>query len=647
MKKRNSFFVKMEPPKKHRDPVSFYPDRSADPTEREIRAQETGWQRIIDASSSAAEDPSERSGELLYEEDYSADRFSEETRQVSSASEGDLAENDSEEPIREETVLKKTSRVKQKAAGLVSAARSIFPIVRLAAASLLFAAAVVSGHLSAVSAILLAFSAILAGLDVLIRAVRSVMYGNFREPSVIVSFVAITSYAIGFRVESAALMILVPIGERLISILKDRVNASALKVIDSREPELIALTEQTVRETDSDFIFTETVMTRTLEPLLSLVMILAAAFAVIVPIVSYYRTVVSVHRAITVILVCTPVSVLCSFPCIGRYAQCYSASHGIVFRNAFSLEHARDVRTFVLDKSGLFDSPEPAVERIRSVALDENTFKKLVFHVVRNSSQNFAITIADRLDCDYDPSLVTDFTEAPGGMTAKIGNMEAVFGMKEYVEAAGLSPPSADASDEGMLCHLFLSGRYGGNVLVSIGVSTDISDIIHDLRLEGMNKCILISDDSREEIADFAERNHFDVVYAGIGKQDKYELLHDICMTDSTRKLILTADPEVRSESGDTVIFVGDEMHDADAVVPPHLIGGICSVTGLSARIQQIAYENAVIAVIIKAVVIFFSLIGYCNIWMAITADIAAALITILNSLRVGSGSLLRTFMEH
>ena len=50
---------------------------------------------------------------------------------------------------------------------------------------------------------------------------------------------------------------------------------------------------------------------------------------------------------------------------------------------------------------------------------------------------------------------------------------------------------------------------------------------------------------------------------------------------------------------------------------------------------------NAIFAFIVKAILIFLSIVGYCNLWFAIFIDIAASLATILNSIRVTKESLI------
>ena len=55
---------------------------------------------------------------------------------------------------------------------------------------------------------------------------------------------------------------------------------------------------------------------------------------------------------------------------------------------------------------------------------------------------------------------------------------------------------------------------------------------------------------------------------------------------------------------------------------------------------REICVENALFVFIIKAILIFLSIIGYCNLWLAIFIDFAAAVASVLNTIRVTCESL-------
>jgi hypothetical protein len=55
---------------------------------------------------------------------------------------------------------------------------------------------------------------------------------------------------------------------------------------------------------------------------------------------------------------------------------------------------------------------------------------------------------------------------------------------------------------------------------------------------------------------------------------------------------------------------------------------------------REICVGNALFVFIVKAVLIFLSIIGYCNPWLAVVIDFAAAVASVLNTIRVTSESL-------
>ena len=58
-------------------------------------------------------------------------------------------------------------------------------------------------------------------------------------------------------------------------------------------------------------------------------------------------------------------------------------------------------------------------------------------------------------------------------------------------------------------------------------------------------------------------------------------------------------------------------------------------------RLAQLQAENAIFSFLVKALLIFLAINGKCTIWFALFLDSAAAIATVLNSIRVTQDSLL------
>lgn len=523
--------------------------------------------------------------------------------------------------------------------------RKLILIIRLAAASMMFAAAILFGSLSGFSVPLLILAACISGYDLAADGVKHLFSGLFYEPSIIAVLVTVGTAAAGFLQEAAAFLILYRITGLLTGSLKEIVSHSAIRQVSVRETVIRDLLSERFSEEGVDYISVEGVMRRTAATVLIPVILFAVLYAVFLPVFSYYRVGIAIHRALVLIALATPASLIIAMPVVGRNGLCAAASLGLVFKDARTLESLENTRTVVFDKSGIFDPPQAEVLSAHSERFDHDTLMNLVYHLVFTSEQGFAETIRRSVSFSYDPELVSGFEEAAGGVKGEINGTELLFGTRSFLSSYDLFPPETERQGT-VFYYLFLAGQYAGEVCLSSDDYGDISDILHELRIDGVNKCILITGESAEEIARFAELNGFDEVYAGIAPEDKDGLLRELFTGNQINSILITSDPSLSDYPGAAVILAGEEFQNADAVLQPHLFNGLSGVLMVSKRIRQLAAENAMTAFVVKGILIFLSIIGYCNLWMAVLGETAAVIFTVFNARRVASKSIIETFIN-
>ena len=61
-------------------------------------------------------------------------------------------------------------------------------------------------------------------------------------------------------------------------------------------------------------------------------------------------------------------------------------------------------------------------------------------------------------------------------------------------------------------------------------------------------------------------------------------------------------------------------------------------------RMREVSTVNAVFAFVVKTALIFLSIVGFCNIWFAIFIDMAAAIATLLATIRVTQNSFISNY---
>lgn len=153
---------------------------------------------------------------------------------------------------------------------------------------------------------------------------------------------------------------------------------------------------------------------------------------------------------------------------------------------------------------------------------------------------------------------------------------------------------------------------------------------------------VLLTGDKRERAEEIASQAGIDIknVRAQLLPEDKFTVMQ-----------------EIRDEHG-PVMFVGDGVNDApvlagadvgaamgsgadaaiesaDMVFMNSNVDAIPQALGIAERTGRIARQNISLALAIKLIVLIMGFVGFANIWLAVFADTGAAMLCILNSLRL------------
>lgn len=538
----------------------------------------------------------------------------------------------------------KPDRKKRTPAGIKTSMPDSALVIRLAVASVIFAVALIINMPDFLGIILLVLSAAVAGYDVVAKIPSCVEAGDYFATPVIVSLIAALSFFVGFSVEGASLLILYQIGLLLIAYAEERTRKSAVELLSYQDSALAEKMDKLIRTPEAMATYIESTMRSSAGLILKFAMVFAVIYAVALPIFTSYSYSISIHRALTIILVATPMSVGVSIPVAAAVAMCYSAHQGVVFNTASSLETLADTKTAVFDKNGIFSEDCPKVLAMKSELLDSNTFMNFVAHSVYYSDQPIAKAIAAVCDVDYRLDLISDFRDIPGyGVQLSIDNMKVVFATKELFDSRGVELPKEKGTSAGKTFYMMVAGRYVGKVVISSEVNTQTANLVPEMKSVGISRCVLLAEENAESIQQLAETMGFSEMYGGCNADKKLLLTKEIAKKAKSAVMFVYANG-VGAHSAAAVDFrVSKKSKYADALVDPSCVENIPFAKMVSVRMREIAVENAVFTFLVKAVLIFLSIIGYCNLWFAIFIDMIAAVAAILNTIRVTNESLINT----
>lgn len=529
-------------------------------------------------------------------------------------------------------------------AGREALAPDMLLFIRLVAATVIFAVSLIVKMPAFASILLLVLSAAVAGYDICLQAVNSVENGDYFATPLVVVFIAAISYVIGFASEGAALILLYQIGLRLIAYAAERTRKSAIELLRYQDEETVDKIKALLCEEQAGYMEIESTMRYSSGSILKIAMIFAVVYAITLPLFTSFSYTVSIHRALTIILIATPMSVVAAMPSTGIVGLCYSAQQGVLFNKAATMEATGKVNIAIFDKAGIFSEACPRVLSVQSDVLDSATFMNFAAHAVYYSEQPIARAIAAVNDQEYRLDIISDFVDIPGrGVDVKIGGAQLTLATSELFASRGVYVPQSGES-EGRAYYMTVSDRYVGKLVLSSDVNDEAAELAEDMKELGVKRCILLTEDGNDESQQLAEVLGFNEVYGQCDTEKKLRLVSDLSEGSKNRILFVYSSGIESHSSAAVDMRVSPKAKYADATVLPDFVANIPFSIQVCRRMREIAVENAVFAFVIKAILIFLSIVGFCNVWFAIFIDMAAALATIMNSIRVTNESLLRSF---
>ncbi|MBQ6403912.1 MAG: HAD family hydrolase [Oscillospiraceae bacterium] len=508
-------------------------------------------------------------------------------------------------------------------------------VIRLIIAALLFAVALIAKLPGVVTFIMLILAAAVAGYDVALAAVNEVEKGNYFAAPILILFVTVLAFIIGFPLEGAAMVMLYKIGLALIAYAEDRTRRTARELFQYQDESMAERAAILMEGEKAGETRKGAAISAAAEWVLRIVVVFALLFAVIVPIFTSLRFTSAIHRALIILLVASPLSAVAALPLSGIMGIGFSAQYGMLFNNARTLEKVGDAKTAIIDKNGVFSDASPKLVDVQPEILDKKTFMDFAAHAAYYSEQPFAKAIAEAYEQEYKLELVSDFEDIPGcGVDLKIGGEHVALGTKELYAGRGEALPF-EQENGNLIYYLTVSDRYVGKIVIADRIHAETAKMIPALKESGVQKCILLSEEGKEESERLGLSLDVDEVYAECDIDKKLRLIENLSNGHNDDVMyVYSSGIESHSAAG-VDIRVSQRSKFADAMIMPEELQNFPMAVSIGQRIGQINAENAVFAFAIKAILIFLGMTGRCTLWFAMFLDMAAALATILNTIRV------------
>ena len=375
---------------------------------------------------------------------------------------------------------------------------------------------------------------------------------------------------------------------------------------------------------------TETLVAKLSKVYTPIIMVLALLIIILLPLVMKISYIDSLYRSLTFLVISCPCAIAISVPLSYFTGIGVSSKKGILIKGSNYLDNLSNAKNIIFDKTGTLTNGEFEVNDIEIV---DNSYSKeeIIDILVKGEmfSNHPIATSFLRLKDIKDNKEVKDFKEIDGmGISFKFNKKEVVVGNKMLCDC-----------DNDADIHLKIDGKHIASITISDGIKDMAKDTITNLKKMGL-KTYMFTGDKKDIALEIGNKLKIDEV--------KYEMLP----TDKFNNFEMVANNGI-------TIFVGDGINDApvlkradigismggigtsvaieasDIVLMNDNLKKITDALNISSYTKKIIKENLIFAIMVKLVILLFSVFGYASMWAAVFADTGVTLLTILNTLRI------------
>ena len=371
------------------------------------------------------------------------------------------------------------------------------------------------------------------------------------------------------------------------------------------------------------------------------IVVLAAILTAIIPSVITGNWNHWIYTAITFLVISCPCALVLSVPLAFFSGIGAGSKQGILFKGGLAIEALKNVKAVVMDKTGTITRGEFKLQQvIPSGTMSSEALLKIAAECELLSTHpigNSIVTAAKEKNLVLCRPERTE--EISGkGIQAEFSDKKALCGNRELMELHGIDLEGYQSEQYGTEVLLAVNGNYAGCLVIADTIKEDAKESVQEMKRRGIVTAMLTGD-SKTSAEAVAAQTGIDEVHAKLLPEEK-----------------LTKLQEIRKKYG-AVMFVGDGINDApvlagadvgaamgsgaDAAIEAAdvvFMNSSVKAIGESIRIAKvtgnIAIQNVVFALAIKALVMILGFMGFANMWMAVFADTGVAMLCVLNSIR-------------
>ncbi|MEJ5993360.1 heavy metal translocating P-type ATPase [Pedobacter sp. Du54] len=345
------------------------------------------------------------------------------------------------------------------------------------------------------------------------------------------------------------------------------------------------------------------------------------------------------YRALVFLVISCPCALVVSIP-LGYFGGIGLASrNGILFKGGNFLDVMTKINTVVMDKTGTLTKGVFKVQKVVVNDFDEQELIKIAAALEKNSTHPIGQAIIAYAGSGNERATMVE--EISGhGLKGIIEGNEVLAGNLKLLKKFKIEYPAKLEEVTDTLVAVAVDKKFVGYITIADELKEEAVETIKGLHALSI-KTVMLSGDKQAVVNAVAKQLGIDSAYGDLLPEGKVEKVEGL------------------KNAGGRIAFVGDGVNDApvlaladagiamgglgsdaaietaDIVIQNDQISKIVQALKIGKLTRNIVWQNIVLAMLVKVLVLTFGAFGVANLWEAVIADVGVAFLAILNAVRI------------
>ncbi|MFH4934167.1 heavy metal translocating P-type ATPase [Staphylococcus cohnii] len=355
------------------------------------------------------------------------------------------------------------------------------------------------------------------------------------------------------------------------------------------------------------------------------------------------------YKGLELLVIACPCALVISTPVAIVTAIGNAAKNGVLIKGGNYLEALGSLNAIAFDKTGTLTEGKPKVTAVKHMESDVQTLLQLALSLEAYSTHPISKAIVDYTSkLNISPKHVSDFENITGkGIKGKIDNQIVYAGNQSLI--ASINPKIkthasmfSDFEKQGYTIIIISSTTtFYGLITIEDPLRENIKATMHQLQKYNIKNTVMLTGDNQETANKIAALADIHETYAKLMPKDKLSAIEDLQKRNYRVGMIgdgiNDAPALAQSDVGIAMGGVGSDtaMQTANIVLMSDNLQQLPKSISISKKAKTIIKQNIYFSVIIKLIAFILVFPGLLTLWLAVLSDTGAAILVILNSLRL------------